>query len=199
MQGIDFRQKRKELFDIYRQHDEQGAPFREGAVCGPGCAYCCTHYGRLDLTTLEGLSIKEGIESFSKTEQSRIQKRVTANRRDKEAGKASICPFLNTDDTCLIYDRRPFSCRQLYSLKQCGQHGPLVHPQAVALARETIRCIQRLDDTGYSGHMSFILALLEQKPFFRLYTSGGFDPSRVAGFGKSHGLSINRQSAAKKR
>ncbi|MCF8106709.1 MAG: YkgJ family cysteine cluster protein [Desulfohalobiaceae bacterium] len=198
MQTMNLRQKREKLLDTYRQHDEQGAYFREKAVCGPGCAYCCTHYGHLDVTTLEGLIILKKIKTFAKAEQNRIQKRIFKNKRDKEAKKPSVCPFLTPDKTCLIYEQRPFSCRQLYSLKICGEHGPLVHPQAVAQARETVKRIQQLDHTGYSGHLSYVLALLEQKPFYRLYTAGGFDPAGIAGFGKSHSLSINRQSAGGK-
>lgn len=195
MQGMHLRQKRKKLLEIYREHDEHGARFRAEAVCAPGCAYCCTHFGHLDITTLEGWIIKQQIESFQSKAYKRIQRQITENRQDKEANKTSVCPFLQHDDTCLIYEQRPFSCRQLYSLKTCGEHGPLVHPQAVTLARETVCRIQQLDATGYSGHLSYILALLDQKPFFKLYTRGGFDPVRIAGFGKSHGLCINRQSA----
>ncbi|MBW1717643.1 MAG: hypothetical protein JRJ77_17835 [Deltaproteobacteria bacterium] len=52
--------------------------------------------------------------------------------------------------------------------------------------------MQRLDDTGYSGHISFILYLLDKPGFRKLYLSGGFDPGKIARFGKSHGIVINR-------
>jgi hypothetical protein len=51
--------------------------------------------------------------------------------------------------------------------------------------------MQRLDRTGYSGHISFILHLLEKPGFRKLYLSGGFDPGKIAKFGKTHGLVIN--------
>jgi hypothetical protein len=189
--SMDLTRKAQQLQEIYRNFERESASFREQAVCGPGCAYCCTHFGHLDITTLEGWIILKRVKAFSGTERKRIDKRIQDNRQDKEAGKPSVCPFLLKDQTCLIYDVRPFSCRQLYSLKKCGQHGPVVHPQAIDLARGTVRLIQQLDATGYSGHMSFILALLVRKPFFKLYTSGGFEPAKVADFGKSHGLVIN--------
>ena len=188
---MDLTRKARQLQEIYRSFDRESATFKEQAVCGPGCAYCCTHFGHLDITTLEGWIIQQRIKQFHETEKKRIEQRIEDNKRDKEGGKPSVCPFLLEDQTCRIYDVRPFSCRQLYSLKKCGEHGPVVHPQALELARDTVRLIQQLDATGYSGHLSFILALLRNKPFFKLYTSGGFDPAKVADFGKAHGLVIN--------
>lgn len=188
---MDLTRKAKQLQEIYRSFERESATFREQAVCGPGCAYCCTHFGHLDITTLEGWIILERIKKFPESEKKRIEQRIEDNRRDKEDGKPSVCPFLLEDETCRIYEVRPFSCRQLYSLKKCGEHGPVVHPQALELARNTVRLIQQLDATGYSGHLSFILALLNQKSFFKLYTAGKFDPGKVADFGKAHGLTIN--------
>ncbi|MGD8958479.1 MAG: hypothetical protein PVI27_01435 [Desulfobacteraceae bacterium] len=62
----------------------------------------------------------------------------------------------------------------------------------MALAQATVRQLQRLDDTGYSGHLTFILARLDQPGFRRNYRSGGFDPSRILAFAKSHRIVINR-------
>lgn len=188
---MDLTRKAKRLQEIYRSFEGESASFREQAVCGPGCAYCCTHFGHLDITTLEGWIIRKAVRVFQEPERQHILQRIEVNRQDKEAGRPSVCPFLLDDQTCRIYEDRPFSCRQLYSLKKCGEHGPVVHPQAVELARDTVCRIQQLDETGYSGHLSFILALLDQERFDRLYTSGGFDPAQIADFGKTHGLIIN--------
>ncbi len=94
---------------------------------------------------------------------------------------------------------RPFSCRQLYSLRPCEEKGPTVHRQAAALAKETVQKIQRLDDTGYSGHLTYILTLLDDNCFRRLYLAGGFDPAAISAFGKSHGIVINRMVSQEKR
>jgi hypothetical protein len=56
----------------------------------------------------------------------------------------------------------------------------------------TIRKLQELDDTGYSGHMSFVLALLEYPGFLDLYQRGAFNPASVAEFGRKYRLVINR-------
>jgi hypothetical protein len=52
--------------------------------------------------------------------------------------------------------------------------------------------MQELDDTGYSGHLSFILHLLEKASFRNQYVRGGFDPKKIMRFGKSHRIMINR-------
>jgi hypothetical protein len=55
-----------------------------------------------------------------------------------------------------------------------------------------VKEIQRLDNTGYSGHISFILHLLGMAEFRKAYLSGAFNPALIADFGKSHGIIINR-------
>jgi len=181
------------LAAIYRAHEQAVQAFTRDAICKPGCSFCCTHYGRLDAATLEGLAIRRRLSAFKGRQQGRLRDRIRRNQIEKEAGKVSVCPFLDNDGRCRIYEVRPFSCRQLYSLKPCRDSGPTVHRQAVALARQAVQAIQRLDDTGYSGHLTFLLALLEDRRFRRFYIAGGFDPAGIEAFGKAHGLSINRR------
>ena len=184
------------LEKIYRAHEAAVAPFAREAVCGPGCGYCCTHYGPLDITTLEGIVIRRRLAQFKGRQLWQVAGRIRKNRREKEKGAAAVCPFLDAERRCRIYDARPFSCRQLYSVKTCGETGPTIHRQAVSLAKETVRSIQRLDDAGYSGHLTFILALLEDRRFRKFYAGGGFDPARIEAFGRSHGMVINRRAAS---
>ena len=140
--------------------------------------------------TSEGDSIL--IHRTQLTNSLRIYKKKENDRKEK--GKVATCPLLNKNDTCMIYDVRPFSCRQLYSVTKCCDSGPTVHRQAAVLAKEAIKEIQLLDDTGYSGHLSFILYLLDRDDFRNLYLSGGIDPAKIAAFGKSHGIFINRMA-----
>ncbi|MEE8576624.1 MAG: hypothetical protein V3T31_05160, partial [candidate division Zixibacteria bacterium] len=91
-----------------------------------------------------------------------------------------------------IYDIRPFSCRRIYSIKQCNQNQPVVHRQAIELADYTISKMQQIDDTGYSGHISFILYLLGKTGFRKAYLTGKFNPGTIMNFGKGHGIIINR-------
>ena len=189
---MTLKEKKKQLREIYERYEAEARPFKKEAICQVGCAYCCTDVGDVDITTLEGLIIWERLNTLPRPLRQQIQKKIVQNRQEKEQARIAPCPFLKDDDTCLVYDIRPFSCRQLYSLEECRVKGPTVHRQAVDIAKATVKDLQRLDDTGYSGHFSFILHLFERAQFKKLYLSGGFDPGKIASFGKSHSLTINR-------
>jgi Fe-S-cluster containining protein len=191
---MTLKDKKKQLKKIYEDFEVKAHPFKRDAICQVGCAYCCTDVGNVDTVTLEGLIIWERLNTLPRLLRSRIQKKIVQNRRERELAKIVRCPFLKEDDTCLVYDIRPFSCRQLYSLKECRGRGSTVHRQAVEIAKAAVRDLQRLDDTGYSGHLSFILHLFDRDYFKKIYLSGGFDPGKIASFGKSHGLIINRST-----
>jgi uncharacterized protein len=51
--------------------------------------------------------------------------------------------------------------------------------------------LQALDFRGYSEHITYILHLLSQPDFLTIYLSGGFNPVKIAAFGKSRGIIIN--------
>jgi hypothetical protein len=187
-------QKMASLQEIYNEFEVATSPYRQGALCRPGCAFCCTHFGRLDITTLEGLVIQERIGRFGEADRVRIRRKVERNRRDKEHGRVSVCPFIDEESRCRIYEARPFSCRQLYSLAPCENRGPTVHRRVVELARESVSRLQCLDENGYSGHLTFILRLLETRSFLETYLAGGFEPGRIQDFGKTHGIVIHRRA-----
>ena len=189
---MDITAKTKKLKEIYDDHEAKARPFKKGAICKPGCAFCCTHFGSVDVITLEAMMIRNRLDDLSGPEAADLRKKIAKNMKKKTRGSITRCPFLKTDNTCLIYDIRPFSCRQLYSLKECTHKGPTVHRQAVALSKMTVNRLQRLDDTGYSGHISYILHLLDKNSFRKLYVSGGFNPKEIMFFGKKHGIVINR-------
>ena len=188
---MDIKNKQKQLSQIYRAFEEKMLTYKEGAFCKAGCSFCCTHFGHVDITTLEGLIIIRHIQEFPKKLLKNLRKKIDANKKEKENSQVSPCPFLKSDQTCLVYDVRPFSCRRLYSVKKCDNKGPTVHYHAESISGETVTLLQKLDSTGYSGHLTFILHLLQQPAFMDLYLSGGFDPSQIAAFGKSHGMIIN--------
>jgi Fe-S-cluster containining protein len=189
---MNLEEKNEKLKEIYERFESDASEFKKHAICKTGCTYCCTDVGNVDIITLEGVIIRERVNSLPQPLKGRVKKKIAQNKLEKEKGKIARCPFLKEDDTCLIYDIRPFSCRQLYSIRECSGRGPTVHRQSTELAREAVKEIQRLDDTGYSGHISFILYLLDMPGFRKLYLSGGFDPGKIAKFGKPHRLVINR-------
>ena len=187
-----FEEQREKLYKAYEKSDSDTAPFRQQAFCREGCGFCCTFMGNIDIVTLEGLIILEHIKGQPEEFQAALKNKISDNITEKEKGLRPPCPFLKENNTCLIYAVRPFSCRQLYSVRECSDSGPAVHRQAVEFARTTVREIQQIDNTGYSGHISYILQLLDDASFRKLYLSGGFAPERIKQFGKGHGLIINR-------
>jgi len=185
-------EKREKLKELYQQYEIDVAKFKKAAVCIKGCANCCIDVGNIDITTLEGIIIHERMATFEEPLKSEIKARLAKNKMEREKKVLSRCAFLKKDKTCIIYDIRPFSCRWLYSVKKCDGSSPTVHRQALKLAKNTVKKIQQLDSIGYSGHISYILSLLDNEEFRKLYLRGKFKPQKIAHFGRSHGLSINR-------
>ncbi len=183
--------RRKKLNEIYAAYEDEVAEFKKAAVCTVGCAFCCTEVGNIDMNTLEGIIIQDHVSAFGERVGTEIGARLLRNKEEREKGRLARCPFLKDDSTCSIYDIRPFSCRQLYSVKLCTS-APVMHRQAYEASRKTIRKIQQLDVNGYSGHISYILFLLAQKAFRNQYLLGKSNPGGIADFGKSHGILINR-------
>jgi len=190
--SLDFIKLTETLQNIYQRYELAAGQFKTQAACGRGCSSCCSVVGRIDIVTIEGFLILKRLESIPQPVAKKIFQKLERDRVRRQKGKKSACPFLNTQGECCIYDVRSFSCRQLYSLRKCDKNGPLVHKQAVSLARQFVREIQQLDDTGYSGHHSFILKLLQNETFKKTYSAGDFDPGKIKKFGKRNGIIINR-------
>ena len=145
------------------------------------------------MTTLEGLMIRDRIARLPRPRRVALMKALDADRRRRERGQPSPCPLLQKNRTCLVYTARPFACRRIYSLKVCGpdQH-PILSRRVMELGDQAIRQLQQLDDTGYSGHLSYILYMLDAPAFLKAYLAGDYQPEAVMAFGKSHGIIINR-------
>lgn len=96
------------------------------------------------------------------------------------------------NNACMIYEVRPFSCRRIYSIHVCTQENPpTVNRQVMEAADQSIKELQQLDNTGYSGHLSYILYMLSIPAFMDVYKTGGFKPEEIMAFGKSHKIVIN--------
>ncbi|MBW1932098.1 MAG: YkgJ family cysteine cluster protein, partial [Deltaproteobacteria bacterium] len=185
-------EKRKKLKELYSQYEKDVAEFKKSAACVKGCANCCIDVGNIDITTLEGIIIYDRVATFEEPLKSRIKAGLAQNKMERENGVLSRCAFLKADKTCIIYDIRPFSCRWLYSIKKCDGASPTIHRRALNLAKQTVKKIQQLDSSGYSGHISYILFLLDKEEFRKLYLRGKSKPQKIAYFGQSHGIMINR-------
>jgi uncharacterized protein len=185
--------KKNNLFPIYDAFDAAATAYKSEAACQKGCAFCCRDAGSIDITTLEGLVIRDQVATLPRSRQVAIKKRLAADMKRREQKKPSACPFLMKNRSCMIYPVRPFACRRIYSLKICSatQH-PVLNRQVMGLGEQTIRALQQLDDSGYSGHLSYILYMLDTPTFLASYLAGEYHPENVMGFGRAHGIIINR-------
>jgi Fe-S-cluster containining protein len=182
-----------QLEGIYGSFETEAGCFKTAAACAKGCAYCCTDAGRIHITTLEGLAIQQALQRLVKPQRMAVEKALAKDMRQRQRGLVSPCPFLMKSKACMIYQRRPFACRRIYSLETCGpQRPPILNRRVMELGADTIRTLQKLDDTGYSGHISFILYMLEVPSFRDTYLAGKFKPEEIADFGKVHHILINR-------
>ena len=181
------------LTEIYDLHAARTAQFRQAAACAKGCAFCCTDAGRIDITTLEGLRIRQHLRQLPRPQRAALENAIARDARRREKGRPSPCPFLLKNMACRIYDIRPFACRRIYSMKRCGpEQPPLLHREAMAWADEAIASLQAIDPNGYTGHISYILHMLDTPAFLTTYLAGAFKPEAVMMYGKTHGIVINR-------
>jgi Fe-S-cluster containining protein len=186
------------LTERYRQFEVQGAPYTRGAACARGCAFCCRQAGSIDITTLEGLRIREAIAGMPRARQQAVRRALAREMKRREAGEVVPCPFLQRDDACMIYELRPFACRRIYSVHRCSeQEPPALSRRYLALGETVQHALQRLDANGYSGHITFILYMLDAPRFLETYLAGDLRPEEVVAFGKAHRIAINRVVAGR--
>jgi uncharacterized protein len=188
---------RSRLHEIYSAFEAECAPFRSEAVCGPGCADCCTQVGNVDATTLEGIFIQDAARRLPAALQKELRRRIKENRKGRRQSRFTRCAFLLQDNLCAIYDSRPFSCRRLYSMKRCGEMGPTVHRSVWGMAEQTVQLLQELDETGCTGHMTFVLSLLNDAAFLKVYLQGGFAPDEARELIQAYGLIVNRYARSR--
>ncbi len=187
------KEKTAQLKEIYASFEADTRDLVEGHACTRGCSFCCEQAGSIDITTLEGMAIRKAMEKMPRPRQKTLTKAFRNEIKLREAKKTTACPFLMKNSACMIYEHRPFSCRRIYSAHVCSQTAPpAVSRQVMERADQTIAQLQKLDDTGYSGHLSYILYMLSVPAFFKTYTDGAYKPEEIMEFGKAHRIVINR-------
>ena len=185
-----------ELQALYESFEAETADYRSEAACAKGCAFCCMEAGSIDITTLEGWVIRDVIGKMPRAQQKLVKKALLKDMKTREEGGIAACPFLMKNKACMIYGIRPFACRRIYSLHRCSRaKPPMLHRQVMSRAQDVLSALQRLDENGYTGHMSFILNLLEIHGILTTYQTGGFKPQEIMEFGKAHRIVINRMVA----
>lgn len=185
-------EKVSELGKLYLDFSEKAGAWKLEQACNKGCGFCCTNAGSIDITTLEGLNIKKAVKALPRARQQSLAKEIHRDIRLREKGKVNACPFFQKNKACMIYEARPFSCRRIYSNHVCtSEKPPEVHREVMALADRTIKALQQVDSTGYSGHISYVLHMLDSPAFMDTYLNGKFKPEEIMAFGKSHKIVIN--------
>lgn len=88
---------------VYEFMDLYGAWVASFAVCTRGCSHCC----RMDVRvgSLEAHYIQENAPV-----------KVDGLGWSVTAGHRTACPFLGSDNTCTVYEFRPFNCRTFHTL-----------------------------------------------------------------------------------
>ena len=196
--GGTVKEKLDHLSPIYQGFAAETSAFHVNAACSKGCAFCCTKAGSIDITTLEGLHIQNTLSRLLRARRIQIKKALAREMKKREAGSIVPCPFLQKNHTCMIYSTRPFACRRIYSLHHCSeQNPPRLSRQYMTLAQETLNRLRLLDEHGYSGHISYILHLLEMPQFRETYLAGEYKPEEILAYGKSHRLVMNKAAAGK--
>ncbi len=187
------KEKTAQLGKIYTAFETDTGALTQNRACSRGCSFCCEAAGSIDITTLEGMAIRAAMEKMPKSRQTTLTKAFRKEIKQREAGKALACPFLMKNKACMIYEARPFACRRIYSAHICSKESPAAVSRTVMeRADQTIRQLQQLDITGYSGHLSYILYMLSVPAFLSTYETGGFKPEEIMEFGKAHRIVINK-------
>lgn len=194
----NMKDKLQKLKIIYNDFEQKENEFKIERACTKGCGFCCKEAGSIDITTLEGLAIRKSMENLPRSRQKTLTKSFQKEIRQREKGIVVTCPFLMKNNACMIYETRPFSCRRIYSTHVCSRDNPpVVSRRTMEAADESIKALQKLDQTGYSGHLSYILYMLSTPNFMATYLAGDFKPEEIMVFGKSHKIVINQIMVSK--
>ena len=194
---MDLIEKKKQVFQLYDEYERLVEPFMSQAACEKGCASCCIDVGSVGATTIEALIILEHIQGWDRQALEDIDRVLRQNRHDKLNQVLARCAFLDQEQSCRIYAVRPFSCRRLYSLRKCDGQGAVVHRQAVALGQRIEKELQNLDPDGCSGHLSFILHLLEKNGFRQDYLRENWSTERFKDIIEQYELVVHKRSPRK--
>jgi hypothetical protein len=196
---MDFIEKKTLVFQLYDEYERLVQPYKIQAVCEKGCASCCIDVGSVGATTLEGLIILEYIQGWDRQTIKEMNRNLRENRNDKLNQVLARCAFLDQEQNCRIYAVRPFSCRRLYSVRKCDGQGAVVHRQAVMVGQKIEKELQKLDADGCSGHLSFILHLLEKNGFRQDYLWENWSTEKFNDIIERYELVVHRRKRREKR
>lgn len=169
---MNFEEQKRRVAEQYQRYEDAVAPLKGQAACERGCATCCTAVGNVVATTLEALILREYLATWSEEELAELAELNDEHLRTKSSSDLARCPFLDDDDACRVYSVRPFACRRLYSVQRCDGGSPLIHRQAVVLGQRVGTELEALDLGGCSGHIAYLVDLLDREEVLEAYFEG---------------------------
>jgi Fe-S-cluster containining protein len=166
----------RKIYSIYEQYTNS-----LDLACKKGCAHCCTR--NVVITSLEGILIYNHFKanaddhSINKIRKfshlPRFHTQLTTNdfaemcmkgeeTPDEQGNQVTgRCPLLK-NETCTIYDVRPFECRSLISNVNCRDEGCAEQdPFSISVNTVFKQFIEHVDSSGISGNLTDILVHLD--------------------------------------
>ena len=173
---IDDSNKFKVLAAIYSFYDQflKGFPL----ACRPGCHVCCTvnivatsleaghllrssFFDDLDLKKLlssatTGSVYRPSLSTNQIADLCLRQEEIPSDRVEHGEG---VCPFLDQEGLCSVYEYRPFACRAMSSREVCQYGGEAdMEPFLVTVNLAVYQIIEHLDKEGVSGNLLDVLS-----------------------------------------
>ena len=175
---MDDSNKFKVLAAIYSFYDQflKGFPL----ACRPGCHVCCTvnivatsleaghllhssFFDNLDLKKLlssatTGSVYRPSLSTNQIADFCLRQEEIPPDRVEHGEG---VCPFLDQEGLCSVYENRPFACRAMSSREVCQYGGEAdMEPFLVTVNLAVYQIIEHLDKEGVSGNLLDVLSEL---------------------------------------
>jgi len=180
---IDDSNKFKVLSAIYSFYDR----FLKGfsLACRPGCHVCCTvnivatsleaghllcasFFDNLDLKKLLYSATARPIyrPSLSTNQIADLCLRQEEIPSDRVEHGEGVCPFLDQEGLCSVYENRPFACRAMSSREVCQYGGEAdMESFLVTVNLAVYQIIEHLDKEGVSGNLLDVLSELVNNRF----------------------------------
>jgi Fe-S-cluster containining protein len=187
----------KVLAAIYSFYDHFIKSF--SMVCKPGCHVCCTvnivatsleaghllcssSFDDLDLKKLlssatTGPVYRPSLSTNQIADFCLRQEEIPSDRVEHGEG---VCPFLDQEGLCGVYENRPFACRAMSSREVCQHGGEAdMEPFLVTVNLAIYQIIEHLDKEGVSGNLLDVLSELVNNQSVSTGTVNGLISNRA--------------------
>lgn len=165
------------IFDVYEEWT-----YNKEFACEKGCAACCTQ--NVTMTAVEGELLLQHVREHElgkwfadslqncngeNTEQPILTHNAFARNClqgvETDMGGPPLlqkaCLFLAEDNSCKVYEARPFGCRCFFSLEDCRSSGTAKQPdELLGINTVTMQIVEHLGQKEFWGNIYDILLAL---------------------------------------